>query len=610
MGFFKRLFGLEKEDQNEITQVPEMKEEPVKKLERAPIKKSAIESEPVAAPAPAAKPNSESKQKSANDAENSSAPKKIIDPEPVEESKRYIPFDGAKVSERPVYSQIDESSPKEPEAKSFKIHNFFGIDLTTSPNKNWIEDDADLDESGKPARNFHTQNKKFDEVTAKVVGSEETIYTFVNRQGINNALELYYVLLRDLKYNGHWQLWQCKNAHTKKFLDEMTHEDSWTCDDVRINFKWERYIYTTTITVHTHVYNMDYLGEPKTIDITQLEPISEENFFGVNLKTKEPSTEWIVLHEGSDGRTYKANIDAKKFVFDSCEISVKFYEYTFYGFSKRYSLEDALKALFMIEKAFGEDGIDTMEKCMKKYGGKILQGTLYWNKNDNQIDYSYDKNDQAIKINVWSFHNELSKYPNGTPSDYEENKESDSSEKYYSIAKVRVQGFDKLDEDDKEYIMNDLEEDTHVYLRNVFDDPKDCHTLQVLRHDHIIGYIDSKKAELVHSYLRNGKIGAIVVSKISSKDFKTIVDLNIYYEDSHGEELTPYYPLEGRQLSVIETDLWTGQEDWSKDWYLNLGTDELSYRFNELFDDSVDDSEKTMVDVWFSSFMQNYLDGS
>lgn len=217
-------------------------------------------------------------------------------------------------------------------------------------------------------------------------------------------------------------------------------------------------------------------------------------------------------------------------------------------------------------------------------------------------DYEYDDVNDSDDYN--SYDNDEDDY------DYTDSSSSDSSEKYYSIAKVRVQGFDKLDEDDKEYIMNDLEEDTHVYLRNVFDDPKDCHTLQVLRHDHIIGYIDSKKAELVHSYLRNGKIGAIVVSKITSKDFKTIVDLNIYYEDAHGEEYLPYYPLEGRQLSVIETDKWTGQEDWSEDWQHLFGTDELSYRFNDMFDDSVDDHEKTMVDIWFSSFMQNYLDGS
>ena len=224
-------------------------------------------------------------------------------------------------------------------------------------------------------------------------------------------------------------------------------------------------------------------------------------------------------------------------------------------------------------------------------------------------DYNFDDSDDQDN------YDDLDDYEDNDDSDeYDDYDDDDNSyssdETYYSIAKVRVQGFDKLDEDDKDYIMNDLEEDTHVYLRNVFDDPQGCHTLQVLYHDHIIGYIDSKKAELVHSYLRDGKIGAIVVSRITSKDFKTIVDLNIYYEDSHGEEYLPYYPLEGRQLSVIETDLWSGQEDWSEDWQLNYSTDELCYRFNEMYDGSVEDDEKTNVDIWYSSFVRNYLDGS
>ena len=98
-----------------------------------------------------------------------------------------------------------------------------------------------------------------------------------------------------------------------------------------------------------------------------------------------------------------------------------------------------------------------------------------------------------------------------------------NKETYYSIAKVRVQGFEQLDEDEKDFVMNDLEEDMHVYLRNEFDNPKDCHALEVWYHGHFIGYIDKKKTELIHSYLREGKIGAVVVSKIKSKDFKVFV---------------------------------------------------------------------------------------
>ena len=112
----------------------------------------------------------------------------------------------------------------------------------------------------------------------------------------------------------------------------------------------------------------------------------------------------------------------------------------------------------------------------------------------------------------------------------------ETPERYYSLAKVRVQGIEDLEDFDKEFVEEDLEEDMHVYLRNEFDNPKDCHALQVMHHNHIIGYIDKKKAEIVHSYLQNGDIGAIVVSKISSRDFKKIIELTIYYEDKNGEE--------------------------------------------------------------------------
>ena len=186
----------------------------------------------------------------------------------------------------------------------------------------------------------------------------------------------------------------------------------------------------------------------------------------------------------------------------------------------------------------------------------------------------------------------------------------ETPERYYSLAKVRVQGIEDLEDFDKEFVEEDLEEDMHVYLRNEFDNPKDCHALQVMHHNHIIGYIDKKKAEIVHSYLRNGDIGAIVVSKISSRDFKKIIELTIYYEDKNGEESLPYYPLENRQISVLETDLWTGQEDWSADWYMNIFTDELLYKYNELYDDTVDEEEKKDVDWQLSFWINRYLDGT
>ena len=183
-----------------------------------------------------------------------------------------------------------------------------------------------------------------------------------------------------------------------------------------------------------------------------------------------------------------------------------------------------------------------------------------------------------------------------------------NKETYYSIAKVRIQGFDQLDEDEKEFVMNDLEEDMHVYLRNEFDNPKDCHALEVWCHGHFIGYIDKKKSELIHSYLREGKIGAVVVSRVKSKDFMVFVDLNVYYEDAYGEETTPYYPFEGRKISVVETDLWTG--DWDDDWFMNIFTDELLYKYPDMYDGSVSENERKDVDWQLSFWINSYLNGT
>ena len=194
--------------------------------------------------------------------------------------------------------------------------------------------------------------------------------------------------------------------------------------------------------------------------------------------------------------------------------------------------------------------------------------------------------------------------------DDDDNNDSDSSDKYYSIAKVQVVGFDDLEDADKDYIRDRLEEDTHVYLRYDFDCPDKKQALKVYRHSWLLGYIEPSKSEILHTYLHESKIGAVIVSKIKSKDFKISIDLKVYYEDPHGEELMPYYPFEGRQLDVIEVDLWTGQEDWSEDWFMNPFTDELSYKYNNMYDDDVDDDEKNMVNAWFMGWCRSYFDGT
>lgn len=179
----------------------------------------------------------------------------------------------------------------------------------------------------------------------------------------------------------------------------------------------------------------------------------------------------------------------------------------------------------------------------------------------------------------------------------------------YSIAKVRVVGFDKLEDFEKEYITENLEEGTHVYLRNEFENPENSHAIQVLRHSNLIGYVDPKMSEKVFSYLREGKIADVICS-VKSRDFNLKIDLKVYYEDSHGDKDLPYHPFEGRQLSIYETEYWIGEEEWSKNWSMLFFSDELCYKFIDMYDDTVDDHVKTMVDVCFMAWVRNFLNGT
>ena len=197
--------------------------------------------------------------------------------------------------------------------------------------------------------------------------------------------------------------------------------------------------------------------------------------------------------------------------------------------------------------------------------------------------------------------------------DYSDDDDTDtigSSDKSYSIAKVRVVGFDKLDEADKDYIRDRLEENTHVYLRYDFESTNKQQVLQVYRHSNLLGYIEPSKSDILLSYMHDSKIGAIVVSKIKSKDYTTSIELKVYYEDPHGDEYLPYYPFEGRQLDVVEVDLWTGQEDWSQDWFMNIFTDELCYKYLNLYDGTVDEDEIKDVDWQLAFWINRYLDGT
>lgn len=180
----------------------------------------------------------------------------------------------------------------------------------------------------------------------------------------------------------------------------------------------------------------------------------------------------------------------------------------------------------------------------------------------------------------------------------------------YSIEDVWVKGFAHLTNRQKDYVRNDIKVGDRVFLRHEFDNPVDSNALLVLHEGIKIGYVQAHKASIILQMLQLDIIGFIQISSIDDSDPDNVfVNIDVYYKDEDGYEDLPYYPLEGRQISIAQPDLWTNQKEYLEDWHLNLFTDQLCYKFKELYDaDAIE--EDVMIGVCFDMVIKHYLDGT
>lgn len=180
----------------------------------------------------------------------------------------------------------------------------------------------------------------------------------------------------------------------------------------------------------------------------------------------------------------------------------------------------------------------------------------------------------------------------------------------YSIEGIWVTGYRHLSDYQKKYIKEDIKVGDYVYLRNEYDNPVDNNALIVLHEGIRIGYIQAHKAEFVLELLRKGKIGHICVTKIDICDKDDVrINIDIYYQDQYGHVKLPYYPLEGRQICVVQHDLWTDQKNYLEDWHLLLFTNQLCYKFKEMYDSRAQEDD-TMISLCFDIIIKNYLNGT
>lgn len=74
-------------------------------------------------------------------------------------------------------------------------NDFFGFDLTKSPNSMWVETAGQMNPSGEKVRNFRYRELKgthFTKIEAKVIGNKATNYFFTSPYSSENANDIYY----------------------------------------------------------------------------------------------------------------------------------------------------------------------------------------------------------------------------------------------------------------------------------------------------------------------------------------------------------------------------------------------------------------------------------
>ena len=238
--------------------------------------------------------------------------------------------------------------------------------------------------------------------------------------------------------------------------------------------------------------------------------------------------------------------------------------------------------------------------------------------NINKLEFKDDNvNAPIIQIYFCVFDRKENEFDDDSilnEDDFEENDNNEDDEiKTYSIEDVWVKGYTHLTDYQKDYVLKKVNVGDRVYLRNEFENQVDKNALLVLHQGTKIGYVQAHKAEFILGLLRQGKIGFIEISSIDKDDESNVyVNIDVYYEDIYGTEELPYYPLEGRPISVLQTDLWTYQEDYFDDWYLCLATDQLCYMFRDEFAPNHSDFKEVVshIIIDFDLFIRKYLDGT
>ncbi|WP_434503890.1 HIRAN domain-containing protein [Prevotella sp.] len=178
----------------------------------------------------------------------------------------------------------------------------------------------------------------------------------------------------------------------------------------------------------------------------------------------------------------------------------------------------------------------------------------------------------------------------------------------YNIQTLKLVGFQNLDDDDKDFVIDELEKGSHLYIRYNFLN----NTMEFYSQTRLVGLAPDAALPSIKRYKDDSVLAAVIVKAIGHTGSNHgCLTVDMYIESNDGFEELPAYPLSARKLSVVETDYWTGEQDLTEEWALSLNTDELTYRFKNLYPSKNDYEQlSSTVDIWFSIIQKSYFDGN
>ena len=139
-------------------------------------------------------------------------------------------------------------------------NDFFGFDLTKSPNSKWVETASQMNPSGEKVRNFRCKElggTYFTEIEAKVIGNKATNYFFTSPYSRENAIDIYYNVE---KLFAHPNITRKEAAmNLKGRFDSMYDSIHWDYDDCSLVMDRDYDSEDIILRVWTHLYNADYL---------------------------------------------------------------------------------------------------------------------------------------------------------------------------------------------------------------------------------------------------------------------------------------------------------------------------------------------------------------